>query len=70
MSDRVPAMTAREVLRLLARRGFVRARQSGSHIILQHPEGRRVTGPVHTGRDLGRGLLRQIFRDAGIEWER
>lgn len=63
-------MTAREVLRLLEKQGFRRARQSGSHLVLQHPDGRRVTVPVHSGRDLGRGLLRQIFRDAGIDWSR
>ena len=63
-------MSAREVLRLLEKRGFRRARQSGSHVILQHSDGRRVTVPVHAGRDLGRGLLRQIFRDAGIDWTR
>lgn len=63
-------MTAREVLRLLEKRGFRRVRQSGSHVILQHPDGRRVTVPVHPGRDLGRGMLRQIFKDAAIDWSR
>jgi predicted RNA binding protein YcfA (HicA-like mRNA interferase family) len=63
-------MTGKEVIRLLEKQGFTRARQSGSHVILQHFDGRRVTVPVHRGRDLGRGLLRQIFRDAGIDWTR
>lgn len=63
-------MTGREVLRLLEKHGFSHTRQSGSHLILQHPDGRRVTVPIHPGRDLGRGLLRQIFRDAGIDWTR
>lgn len=44
-------------------------RQSGSHVILRHPDGRRTTVPVHKGRDLGRGLLRRIMRDACLAIE-
>jgi predicted RNA binding protein YcfA (HicA-like mRNA interferase family) len=35
-------------------------------MILRHPDGRRVTVPVHKGRNLGRGLLRQVMRDAEL----
>jgi len=66
MSPRLPALTGREVIAALERHGFDRVRQSGSHVILRHPDGRRVTVPVHAGRDLGRGLLRQIMRDASL----
>ncbi len=30
------------------------------------PTGRRVTVPMHSGRDLGRGLVQRIMRDAGL----
>jgi predicted RNA binding protein YcfA (HicA-like mRNA interferase family) len=66
MSPRLPTRSAQDVLLLLKRKGFVAVRQSGSHVILQHPDGRRTTVPVHKGRDLGRGLLRQIMRDADL----
>ena len=66
MSPRLPALTGREVIAVLERHGFLRVRQSGSHVVLRHPDGRRVTVPVHAGRDLGRGLLRQIMRDANL----
>jgi predicted RNA binding protein YcfA (HicA-like mRNA interferase family) len=66
MSPRLPTRSAQDVLLLLKRKGFVAVRQSGSHVILQHSDGRRTTVPVHKGRDLGRGLLRQIMRDADI----
>ncbi|MDQ6832703.1 MAG: type II toxin-antitoxin system HicA family toxin [Chloroflexota bacterium] len=29
-------------------------RQSGSHVILEHPDGTHVTVPVHQGHDLGK----------------
>jgi predicted RNA binding protein YcfA (HicA-like mRNA interferase family) len=34
---------------------------------LRHPDGRVVTVPQHGPRDVGRGLLRKILRDAELE---
>jgi len=69
MTPRLPARSAKDIIPILERRGFRQVRQSGSHIILRHPDGRRVTVPVHANRDLGRGLLRQIMRDADLTVE-
>ncbi|MGH7482147.1 MAG: type II toxin-antitoxin system HicA family toxin [Longimicrobiales bacterium] len=69
MNPRLPSMTAPEVVRLLGQHGFERVRQSGSHLILRHPDGRRVTVPMHRGKDLGRGLLSRIMKDAGLSIE-
>ncbi|HEY2774375.1 MAG TPA: type II toxin-antitoxin system HicA family toxin [Candidatus Binatia bacterium] len=66
MSPRLPAVTARELLAILRRHGFESVRQSGSHLVLRHADGRRTTVPVHSGKTLGRGLLRQILRDTGL----
>lgn len=66
MSPKLPSLSARQVLQILGQHGFKQVRQSGSHVILEHPDGRHTTVPVHKGRDLGRGLLRQIMRDAGL----
>jgi predicted RNA binding protein YcfA (HicA-like mRNA interferase family) len=66
MTSRLPTLTALEILAILRRHGFVQKRQSGSHIVLKHADGRRTTVPLHKGRDLGRGLLRQIMRDARL----
>ena len=54
------------MLTVLHQHGFIEARQSGSHVVLRHPDGRTVTVPVHKGRDLGPGLLRRIIRDTGL----
>ncbi|HMC20386.1 MAG TPA: type II toxin-antitoxin system HicA family toxin [Thermoanaerobaculia bacterium] len=66
MTQKLPQFTAREVIAILRRHGFEIDRQSGSHAILIHKSGRRVTVPVHSGRTIGKGLLRSIMNDAGL----
>ena len=66
MSGRLPAVSGRRLIRLLKARSFVQVRQSGSHAVLRHPDGRGTTVPIHANRDVGRGLLRQIMRDTGL----
>ena len=58
---KLPSITAKELLSALAKAGFFEVRQKGSHVRLQHPDGRVVTVPVHQGQDIGRGLLAKIF---------
>ena len=60
---------ARQVVRFLKRRGFVEKRQSGSHLVLQHPLTKfRTVVPMHPG-DLPKGLLHRILKDAGLSLE-
>jgi predicted RNA binding protein YcfA (HicA-like mRNA interferase family) len=67
MTQRLPALTAREVIRALERAGFWEARTSGSHCRLIHATdpARKVTVPIHSG-DLKRGTLRGIIAQAGL----
>lgn len=58
-----------EVVRALERLGFACVRQSGSHAIYRHPDGRWTTVSLHRGRDLGKGILRKILKDAGLSTE-
>ncbi|WP_246556121.1 type II toxin-antitoxin system HicA family toxin [Desulfonema magnum] len=53
-----------EIISALQKAGFVPIRQKGSHVRLRHDDGRLVTVPSHSGKDIGRGLLRKILRDA------
>jgi len=69
MSGRLPSISSRKLIKILERHGFVRVRQSGSHAILRHPDSRGTTVPIHSKRDIGRGLLRQIMRDAELTRE-
>ena len=66
MSPKLPALRAVRMVAILRRHGFEPVRQSGGHLVLRHADGRRVTVPVHSGRDLGRGLVQRIMRDAGL----
>lgn len=67
MNERLPALTARDVIRALARAGFAVSRTSGSHCRLIHnaDPARKLTVPVHSG-DLKRGTLRGIIAQAGM----
>ncbi len=67
MNERLPVVTAREVIRALGRADFIVSRTSGSHCRLVHrtDPARKVTVPVHSG-DLKRGTLRSIIAQAGL----
>jgi predicted RNA binding protein YcfA (HicA-like mRNA interferase family) len=59
---------ARELIRFLLRQGYRRARQTGSHLILEHPTRKPFVIPVHAG-DLPKGLFLKILKDAGFALE-
>ena len=67
MNQRLPSLTARDVIRALEKAGFVVSRTSGSHARLIHATdpGRKITVPVHSG-DLKGGTLRAIISLAGL----
>lgn len=70
MSERLPAMKGRDVIKALKRAGFIERRTTGSHIILRHPITKKVaTVPIHGGRDVKRGTLFSIIRQAGLTME-
>ncbi|MEW5760906.1 MAG: type II toxin-antitoxin system HicA family toxin [Candidatus Thermoplasmatota archaeon] len=58
-----------QIIRALEKLGFVKIRQSGSHAVFRHPDGRWTTVPIHRGRDVGKGLLHKILKDAKITVE-
>ena len=66
---KLPRVTAREIIAALEKKGFLLARQSGSHKIYKNAAGNRVTVPFHAQKVLHPKLLRSIMRDAGIEPE-
>lgn len=66
MSEKLPALRSAELIKLVEKKGFVNVRQSGSHAIYKHSDGRRTTIPVHSGKTIGRGLLKQILKDTDL----
>ena len=67
MSEKLPALTGNELIKVLEKIGFVVSRIRGSHHVLKHPEGKTTVVPVHSGETIGPGLLRKIIRDSGLE---
>lgn len=64
---RIPIVPARKLIKVLKKAGFVHDRTEGSHyIFFRENDKRTVSVPVHKGRDLGKGLLSSILRDADI----
>jgi len=62
---RLRALTARALVAALKRARFQADRQSGSHLSLVHPDGRRAVVPIH-GRPLKTGTLHAILRSAEL----
>lgn len=62
----LPILKPTELVRIIERQGFVKDRQSGSHAIFVHPDGRWTSVPIHR-KTIGKGLLRKILRDIDIE---
>ena len=60
--------SAREVLAKLLRAGFVEVRQTGSHKVLRHPDGRQTYVAMHPGT-LPTGTFRKILKQAVLTEE-
>lgn len=60
--------SAREILRRLLKAGFIEVRQSGSHKVLRHPDGRMTYVAMHPG-DVPTGTFRAILKQAGLTRE-
>ncbi len=69
MSQRLPRVTADEIIRVLEKVGFTLARQSGSHKIYKSSTGKRVTVPYHKGKVLHPKVLASILKDADLSRE-
>ena len=63
---KLPVVSGRETVRALGRVGYRLDRQRGSHLILRidDPPHRRLSVPDH--RELAKGTLRAIIREAGL----
>lgn len=64
--SRLSPISSRELIEILLKIGFKKIHQKGSHLRLIHGDGRKTTVPVHSGENIGRGLLRKILRDANL----
>jgi len=63
MGRRVPTIKARDLRKVLKKKGFYFVRQKGSHQVWTDGYDLWTTVPNHPGKDLGRGLTKQILND-------
>ena len=61
--NKLPLLSGQEIIKVLNRIGFQEVRQRGSHVYMKHSDGRTTVVPVHSGRDIGRGLLKRILNE-------
>lgn len=64
--SKLPLLSWRDVVKVLAKAGFRAARQKGSHIILVKDE---LIVPVPKYDEIKRGLLMEIIAEAGLTRE-
>ena len=49
MNGKLPLLSAKEIIKMLNKRGFQVLRQRGSHGYLKHNDGRCTVVPLHAG---------------------
>ena len=67
MTDKLPILSGRDVIRALGKLGYVVNDQKGSHIHIRHPVRCPLTVPNHP--EIARGTLRIIIKDADLTVE-
>ena len=61
-------MKSGELLRLLKKDGWYEIRQTGSHITMAHTTKKgKVLMPFHASKEVKKGLLNGILKEAGIK---
>ncbi len=65
MPDKLPVLKTDEIVRILFKFGFQPKRKKGSHLILIKGS-KLVVVPIHEGRDIPKGTLNNILKQAGI----
>jgi len=66
---KLPVIAGKELCKILGKVGYSVDHQTGSHIILrnEYPPHRRLTVPNH--KEIAKGTLRSILRQAGLTIE-
>jgi predicted RNA binding protein YcfA (HicA-like mRNA interferase family) len=59
---KLPRLTGHELAKVIEKLGFVHTHTKGSHMVFKHADGRRTTIPVHSGEQIGPGLLNKIMK--------
>ncbi len=66
---KLPIVKTKELIRALERIGFFKFHQVGSHAQFKYLDGRRITVPMHAGKDIKKKMLKGILNDLEISVE-
>jgi predicted RNA binding protein YcfA (HicA-like mRNA interferase family) len=69
VSRRFPVCNAREVIKVLRKRGFELVAQSGSHQKWRHANGRQVIVAMHGNKPTPIGTMKSIVEGSGLDVE-
>jgi len=59
LSEKLPILSGKEIVKALNKIGFVPVRQRGSHVFMRHADGRRTVVPIH--KEVNRSTLMDIL---------
>jgi predicted RNA binding protein YcfA (HicA-like mRNA interferase family) len=66
---KLPVIKAKDLVRVLRKLGFFEYHRVGSHAQFKHSDGRRITIPIHSGKDIKKKTLKSILDDLEISVE-
>ena len=64
-----PSTKSKRLLKAIEKKGWAIKSQSGSHIRLVSPDGRKYTFAFHQGEEIGGKMLKRIAKEIGLEPE-
>ena len=67
---KLPVIKSRELIQVLRRLGFFEFHRVGSHAQFKHSDGRRITVPIHSGKDIKKKTLKGIIDDLDLSVEK
>jgi len=67
LSEKLPVLSGREIIKALAKVGLVPVRQKGSHVFLRHADGRRTVVPLH--EEVNKSTLMDIIGQSKLTRE-
>ena len=66
---KLPSLTPKKVIKKLKKLGYIKDHATGSHLIFYHPKSkRRAVVPLHL-KDIPKGTLHSLLKEAGIDRE-
>ncbi|MBI2595878.1 type II toxin-antitoxin system HicA family toxin [Candidatus Daviesbacteria bacterium] len=63
---KLPQIRPKDLLKFFQKQGFMISRQTGSHLRLVHPDGRKITIAIHN-KPIAPGTLNSILHQAEMD---